>query len=73
MEEITAHYDKIDPFIDRVSFEHIDPRVEKVPRAFSQLISGTPEMHIGNMKELHIAKFIIAATRRGIGNRQRID
>ena len=57
VKKISAHDDKIDLFADRVFFENIDPRIEKITRALWQLVPGTAEMHIRNMQKLH--KFIL--------------
>jgi hypothetical protein len=53
MKEIAAHQHKFDLLPDGVPSQNIDPRVEEITRALSQLISRASEMHIGDMKELH--------------------
>ena len=57
VKEIAAHYHKIDPLTDRVTFQHIDPRIIKIPRTLGQLVPRTPKMHIGNVEELHRPDF----------------
>jgi hypothetical protein len=55
VKEIAAHNDKIDLFSDSIPLQYIDPRVEKIARALSQLVSRASEMHIGDMEKLHEA------------------
>lgn len=49
MKKIAAHYHEIDPLIDRIPLQNINPSIKKIPRALRQLIPRTPKMHIGNM------------------------
>ena len=53
VEEIAAHKYEIDLFFDSESMQHIDPRIEKVPWTFGQLVPRAAEMHIGNVEEFH--------------------
>ena len=61
VKKIAAHQYEVDPAVDRVSAKHIHPRVEKIARAFSELIARTAEMHIGDMQKSHLHNFTIFA------------
>jgi hypothetical protein len=62
VEEIAAHQHEIDLFADGVFPQNIDPGIEKIARAFGQLVPRASEMHIGNVEELHTS---ILPQRRG--------
>jgi len=53
VKKVAAHQHKIDLFIDRVAPQHIGPGVKKIPRAFGELVPCAPEMHVGDVQELH--------------------
>jgi hypothetical protein len=55
VKEVAAHDDEIDPFVDPVTLQNVDPSVEKIPRAFRQIVSGTSEMDVGNVQEPHLS------------------
>ncbi len=53
MKKVSAHQHKIHLAVDGISLQNIDPRVEKIPRAFRQLIARAAQMDVRNMQKLH--------------------
>jgi hypothetical protein len=53
MKKVTAHDHEIHVLADRVLLQYIDPRVEKIARAFGQLVARTAQVHVGDMQKLH--------------------
>jgi NAD(P)-dependent dehydrogenase (short-subunit alcohol dehydrogenase family) len=54
VKKIAAHDHKINFFVDRVLLNDVYPRIEKITRAFRQLISRAAKMNIGDVKETHV-------------------
>jgi len=53
MKKIPRYYDEIDLLFYSKPLEHVSPRVVKIPRTLSQVISRASEVDIRDVKKLH--------------------
>ena len=54
MKEIAAHQNEIDTLFDGVAFQHVDPRVKEIARAFGELITRAAQVHVGDVQKSHL-------------------
>lgn len=53
VKKVTTYDHEIDPSIDPVTPQHIDPGIKEVPGTLLQLVSRAAKVYIGNVKEFH--------------------